>query len=145
MSKEHLYPYFEIVEAAITELGVDAESARLEDEGRWQLLKGDITVIVEVWDIVSEESVTSYVMVFCPMFQISPNAGLQFYRRALELSHVSIGVSYSIFENHLLLRSNREAAGLDANEMLFTILRVGNTAEEHLPELQSIHDNSVSA
>lgn len=143
MSKEHLYPYFEIVENAITELGVDAESARLEDEGRWQLLKGDITVIIELWDIASEEGATSYVMVFCPMFQISPNAGLDFYRRALELSHVSIGVSYSIFENHLLLRSNREASGLDVNEMLLSILRVGNTAEEHLPELQALHDSSL--
>jgi hypothetical protein len=139
MSNERLYPYYEIVEQAISQLGVNAEDTRLDDEGRWQLDKGGVSVIIEVWEMEREEKKEGYVMVFAPLMQLNENATAAFYRRALEMSHNSLGVSYTIFNDHLLVSVSRELADMSVDEMLLSILRVGNTAEENLEELQNLH------
>lgn len=138
MSNEHLYPYYEIVEKAIAQLGVNPEDTRLDDEGRWQLEKGGISVIIEVWEMEREEKKEGYVMVFAPLMQVDENTSAAFYRRALEMSHNSLGVSYTIFNEHLLVSVSRELIDMSVDEMLLSILRVGNTAEENIEELQTL-------
>lgn len=143
MSQESIYSYYAIVEEAIAQLGVEPEAARLEQEGNWQLTKGDLAVFIEVWEMETDGEMRPYVLVFSPLFPVSPNASADFLRRALELSHISVGVGYSIFDNYLLLRFSRELADMSVNELLTSLLRVANTAEEQLEELRALHDNSL--
>ena len=130
------------MEEAIAQLGVEPEAARLEQEGNWQLTKGDLAVFIEVWEMETEGEMRPYILVFSPLFPVSPTASADFFRRALELSHISVGVGYSIFDNYLLLRFSRELVNMSVDELLVSLLRVANTAEEQLPELQALHDGN---
>ncbi len=126
--------YYKIVEDAISELGVDPNSCRDDnDKGAWALMRGNQEVWIECWYIEDEDQV--YFQVLAPIFETADSLPLDFYRELLEINYTLFGVSFGVYNNMLALKVIREASGMDKNEALAMISRVGNYASEYGPQL----------
>lgn len=126
--------YYKIVEDAISELGVDPNSCRDDnDKGAWALMRGNQEVWIDCWYIEDEDQV--YFQVLAPIFETADSLPLDFYRELLEINYTLFGVSFGVYNNMLALKVIREASGMDKNEALAMISRVGNYASEYGPQL----------
>ncbi len=130
----NIQDYYKIVEEAITELGVDPNSCRDEQEfGAWALMRGDQEVWIDCWYLEEEDEV--YFQVLAPIFETPEDLPVEFYREILEVNYSMFGVSFGIYKNMLALKVIREATGMDKEEALAMVSRVGNYASEYSPAL----------
>jgi hypothetical protein len=130
----NIQDYYKIVEDSISELGVDPNSCRDDNElGAWALMRGDQEVWIDCWYVEDEDQV--YFQVLAPIFETPDDLPVEFYRELLELNYTLFGVSFGIFKNMLALKVIREATGMDKNEAVAIISRIGNYASEYSPSL----------
>jgi hypothetical protein len=121
--------YYNLVEKVIGELGVDVASTRGDQEGTWNLQKGNVPVWVDVFD--DENNKSTYVQVMAPITEIPTVGKDTFYEEVLDLAHDLFGVGFTKFENHIYLKSIREVEGLDESEFRATMNRIGTYSEEY--------------
>lgn len=131
----NLTPYYEVVEEAIRQLGVDPTEAQGKEKGQWDLKKGDLSVWIDLfW---SERNNDAYFQVMAPIMEIPTEESIQreFFRELLAINDMLLAVAFTIYNNWVWLKTVREADGLDANEAVRLILRVGNYGEQYKNEL----------
>ena len=131
--KQQLNSFYNIVEKAITQIGVDPSTARNEG-GKWTLRKGKTLVWVRVDYVPREKRI--YFEAAAPVMDIPENANADFFRKMLEMNIKVYGVAFGEYQNKIYLRTIREAPGLDVSEALSMILRVGNYADYYSKELK---------
>jgi hypothetical protein len=130
----NIQDYYKIVEDSISELGVDPNSCRDDNElGAWALMRGDQEVWIDCWYVEDEDQV--YFQVLAPIFETPDDLPVEFYRELLELNYTLFGVSFGIFKNMLALKVIREANGMDKDEAVAIIGTIGNYASEYGPNL----------
>lgn len=132
---ESLQPYYEIVESAIHDLGVNAEEARGENDGEWNLKRGTASVWIDLWYIESEEG--AYFQVMAPVMTLPENEDNQnqLAHELLKINYTLYGVTFAIHEDGIYLRSIREVEELDKSEVIYMIGRCGNYADNYNDEL----------
>lgn len=132
---ESLQPYYEIVESAIHDLGVNAEEARGENDGEWNLKRGTASVWIDLWYIESEEG--AYFQVMAPVMTLPEDEDNQnkLAHELLKINYTLYGVTFAIHEDGVYLRNIREVEELDKSEVIYMIGRCGNYADNYNDEL----------
>ncbi len=132
---EDLNAYYEIVEKAINELGVNAEEARGENEGEWNLKRGTASVWIDLWYIDDEGG--AYFQVMAPIMTLPEEESNQnkLAFELLKINYTLFGVSFALHEDGVYLKNIREVEGLDQSEVIYMIGRCGNYADSYNDEL----------
>ncbi len=129
----NIQDFYKIVEEAISELGVDPNNCRDDEQnGAWALMRGNQEIWIDCWS-TEEEGI--FFQVLAPVFEIPDNMPLEFYRELLEINYTLFGVSFGIFKNMLALKVIRDAKGMDKEEALSIISNVGAYVTEQTPIL----------
>jgi hypothetical protein len=131
---------YKIVEQAISALGVNPHECRGEEAGAWSIHKDDYELWIDVWEIEQENR--PYFQVMAPIAKVPSDVSPAFYRELLELNQQLFAVAFAIRDGDLVLRVIRETAGLDADEALAMITRVGNYAVQHGSKLVEKYFNN---
>lgn len=130
----NIQDFYQIVEDAINQLGVDPNNCRDEEEnGAWALMRGDQEVWIDCWYVDEEDNV--YFQVLAPIFELNEDLPIEFYKELLEVNYTMLGVSFGTYKNMLALKVIREANGMDSDEAHDIIDKVGNYASEYGPAL----------
>jgi hypothetical protein len=139
-----LTAFYDIIEKSITELGVNPVDCRGENPGQWNLKKGDTTVWVDLWYIEKEDR--PYFQTMAPIFAVpsDPETKNKVLEELLTINDSLFGVAFSIFNDFIYLKVVREASGMDNNEAIAMILRIGNYAELHRKELSEKYGMTLS-
>jgi hypothetical protein len=124
-----LKPYFTLVEDVIKELGVDPITCRSEEEGQWNLQKGNLPVWIDVF--YDETNKESYIQVMSPITEIPTTNREAFLEEVLDIAHDLFGVAFTKYENWLYVKSIRELEGLDKSEFRATMQRIGSYSEDY--------------
>jgi hypothetical protein len=131
----NLQPYYDLVENCIRSLGVDPVTCRGKQPGQWDLRRGSASVWVDVfW---SENNKCGYFQIIAPVMQIPDNNQTAFFRELLELNHSFYGVAFTIFKDWVYIKMIRELEGMDQNEALAMLNRVGWYADEYDDKLKA--------
>ncbi|MCS6967806.1 MAG: YbjN domain-containing protein [Cytophagales bacterium] len=123
--------YYNVVENAISELGVNPSSARTKKAGQWDLRKGSASVWINVL-LSSERKDYGYLQIMSPLMRL-PSAEVRatFFEELLRLNHQLYGVAFSVYEGWVYLRAIRELEGLSKQETLAMLKRIGTYADEY--------------
>jgi hypothetical protein len=124
-----LQPYYQMVENNIQKLGVDPANCRGEKPGQWNLKKGSASVWIDVWE--TKEGNYGYFQCMAPVVKIPTENTLAFYQEILEINHKLYGVGMTKFKDHIYIKTIRELQGIDEEEMMAMINRVGNYADDY--------------
>jgi len=123
-----LQVYYEMVEACITELGIDPIKVRTPNKaGEWELSKGSITLWVSITYL--EQNKSTYIQVLSPVVSVPAQNIQRFYEELLETNHTLYGVAFTKYERWIYVKAIREVEGLDSSELFNMITRVGNYAD----------------
>ena len=96
----NIQDFYQIVEDAINQLGVDPNNCRDEEEkGAWALMRGDQEVWIDCWYVDEEDNV--YFQVLAPIFELNEDLSIEFYRELLEINYTMLGVSFGTYKNML--------------------------------------------
>lgn len=129
-----LQPFYEIVETAIQEIGIPVENARDPNRpGMWHIRKGSANLTVEITFVQAAQRVV--MAVWSVMMDIPPNSP-QLAQVLLELNNFMMGPAFTFNNGKVLLRSVRDAEGLDGQECKLIILQMGHFADEYDDKLQ---------
>jgi len=124
-----LKPHFEQVERVIKSLGIDPASCRGDKEGQWNLKKGSANVWIDVF--YSENNKNTYFQCMSPVSAIPQNNKIQFYEEVLEIAHKLYGVGMTKYRDGIYVKAIREVNGLDDSEIVSTLNRIGNYADDY--------------
>ncbi len=122
-----LQEIYDLVESCITDLGVDPKNCRTDKPGQWDLFKGSAKVMI---DVFTHDNGWSYLQVLAPIAKIPVNQKTEFYEEVLEKNHSLYGVGMTKFKEWIYIKAIREVEGLDKSEVMATLNRVGNYADE---------------
>lgn len=124
-----LQPYFQMVENCIRKLGVDPSICRGQNPGQWDLKKGSASVWIDVFK--REQDHFGYFQCMAPVVQIPQDNTKEFYEEVLEKNHTLYGTAMTKYKDWIYMKSIRELNGLDEDEMMATLNRVGTYADEN--------------
>lgn len=125
---QDLTPYYKMAEACLTSLGIPPDTAREGEPGAWTIKKGDARIHLFVKYI--EHNTDNYFWAISPICEL-PNDELRkkFYEELLEINHTLYGVAFTKYDKWIYIKTIREINGIDENEMLSLISRVGTYAD----------------
>lgn len=118
----NLLSYYEIIEKGIDSLGIPHKSARGNEDGQWDFNRGSATVAVGI--ISSDRFPNGYFYVSSILMNASDvpaDKKEDFYRTLCEMNASLVNMKLCISEDQVQLISNRDAIGLDAEEVATTI------------------------
>ena len=126
-----LVKYYKIVENCIAKLGVNAEEARAEKPGSWDLSKGSARVLIDVWYIEKEER--PYIQIMSDVVEIPASDEMKhaLFEELLVINDKLFGCAFTLFKEKIWLKTIRECEGLDESEAFAMLTRVGNYADEY--------------
>ena len=130
---EALKFYYQVVEKAIAQIGLNPEIARKE-MGKWTITKGNIPVWIDIF--YREQEKRGYFMVGAPIMDIPSQNASTLAIDLLHLNNELFGVAFVANKNRVFLKTIRETNGLDISEAHAMILRIGNYAEKYSKELK---------
>ena len=132
---EDLTAYYQVVEDAINQLGVNAEEARGENNGEWNLKRGTASVWIDLWYIEDEGG--AYFQVMAPIMTLPEDETNQqkLAMELLKINYTLFGVAFAIHEDGIYLKNIREVEELDVSEVIYMIGRCGNYADNYNDEL----------
>lgn len=121
-------PYYQLVDQAIRTLGVDPELCRGDKPGQWNMQRGSASVWIDMFDI---EGQGGYFQCMAPVSAVPQSNKEAFYTEVLELNHKLYGVGLTKYKDYVYIKAIRELEGLDVNEILATLRRVGTYADDY--------------
>ena len=124
-----LQPYYQMVENNIKKLGIDPAACRGEKEGQWNLKKGSANVWVDIWE--TDDGSYGYFQCVAPVVKVPEKNKKAFYEEILEINHRLYGVGMTKYGEHIFIKTIRELEGLDENEMMAMLNRIGNYADDY--------------
>lgn len=134
-----IHSYYEMIENCIRSLGVDPVTCRTEKAGAWNLVRGSAKVYIDCWHIEKENR--AYFQVMSPVMQVPEGQKEDFYFDLLSFNDRLYSCAFSIFKDWAWIKMIRECDGLDANEAMAIIQRVGAYADKY-DDLLKEHYNS---
>lgn len=134
METVDLRQYHAIAEQAIANLGLSPAECSGEELGIWHLKKGSARVTLEVF--MNPENDTPYCRVICPVMPIPEARRNELYSELLDINMAYIGVTFAKTDDRIFVKADREAEGLDVNELFVMLNRIGNLADYYDDILQ---------
>ena len=135
---ENLNKYYQMIERCISNLGVDPVQCRGTKPGSWTLNKGSVQVWVDVWYIEREQR--SYLQIMSPIMKLPKNSKEDFFRELLQINDRLFGVGFTLYKDTVWLKHVRETENLQESEVLNTLHRVGNYADQYDDILKQKYD-----
>ncbi|MCF6240106.1 MAG: YbjN domain-containing protein [Bacteroidales bacterium] len=133
-----LQNYYELIEKAIENLGVDPATVR-EKTGQWNLKKGSAVIYINVWN--DEKNQDIYFQASSTVARIPENNKEAFFSEILDINAKIFGVTMGKIDPWIFVRHVREMKGLDESEIITTINRVANYSDiydDYLKEKYSL-------
>jgi hypothetical protein len=126
--------YYDMIEKAITEFGVDPKLCRGQNIGQWSMKLGSASVWIDVFqskDAQGNYIDSGYLQIMAPIMNEPADRQLEFYKELLEINHKLYGVGFTKFENGIYIKCIRELEGLDHSEVISTFKRVGYYSDDY--------------
>ncbi len=118
----NLLSFYEIIEKGIDSLGIPPETTRGAEDGQWDFNRGSATVSVGI--ISSDRFPNGYFYVSSILMnadEVPAEKKEAFYKSMCETNTSLVNMKLCLDENMVHLISNRDAIGLDAEEVASTI------------------------
>ncbi len=126
-----------LVEATLTKLGIDAETARVKDDpeqASWTLVRGSAAVVVSVTARPEQNAV--FLRVAAPVIALPASGHEALFRHLLELNTAGLAnAAFGLMGDRVVAVSERPAGGLDQSEveqMIRHLSAVADTYDDRL-------------
>ncbi len=119
-----------LVENAIRKIGVDPAVCKGEKVGQYSLVQGSANVWIDVLFVARENS--CYFQVMSPIMilhNVTNKVGL--FEELLTINDTLYNVAFTLFNNFVWLKTIREVKGLDEDEILAQIRRIGTYGDQY--------------
>jgi hypothetical protein len=124
----------DITENAIIELGVSIENARGQKKGQWNLYRGNLHVMVDIFNI-SDDKI--FLQILVPLIKVPQDKETNIYKFLLEKNHTLISASLSIFKETVYLRNISNFLMLEEEAVKDLLNVIGESADEIYKILQT--------
>ncbi len=121
-----LSEYYQIIEEAISDLGVEPETARTESPGIWTLAYKKTSFLVS---ILTLQDGKSYFKCMCSVSKIPKENISDFFSEVLEIGHQMPAACLTRFQDLIYLSEGRQVEGLDKIEIVASIGRIGKNGD----------------
>ncbi len=124
-----LTEHYKMIESALFNLGVNPETSRGVIPGKWSMKKGSAEIWIDLW--YDEKIDRAYFQVVAPAIPIPFENKENFFRELLEYNDKMFSVAFTIYNGWAYIKEIREVNGLDDNEVLATIHRIGTYCDKY--------------
>lgn len=131
---ENIDHYIRVIDDSIARIGLDPASSKGQRPGQWNLRKGTAQIGLDLFQF--EEKGPVFFSATAPIMKVPKSNLRKLLVELLKLNHAMVGLAFTIFGDIIYLRATREVAGMDAQEAMNLILRVGNGADFYDEKLQ---------
>ncbi len=137
-----LQQYYDLVEQALSNFGLDPEKARGEDKGSWLLQKDGNPIWIDVFQ--RPEEPWGYFQCLSPAFELPDDeqTRCKLYEKLLEKAHTIFGVAITKYKTWIYVRLIRELHNITVEEIMNIIARVGTFALELKKEFGQVGKNT---
>ncbi len=127
------------VEGAIKKMNVDPALCRGEKVGQYNMVQGSVTIWIDVWNIDRENRAYFQVMSFIMSVNNVQNKSALF-EELLTINDGLYNVAFTLYDNAIWLKTIREVHGLDEDEVVAQIRRIGNYGDKYDDYLKQKYD-----
>lgn len=121
-----LETYYELVESAIADLGIEPSETRGEQAGQWNLKKGKFDIMVDVW----EHENHFLFQVVCPLCGLPDENREAFMMHLLKKNYGLSSVAYGVMEDNVYLKHTTEANSLTKDNIISLLTKIAFYAEQ---------------
>ncbi|MCP4442314.1 MAG: YbjN domain-containing protein [Aureispira sp.] len=116
----NLEVYIPIIESAIQKMGVSPETTRTDTPFQWSLHRGSASVAIFMRESPSHKGPRNVLIIGSPIMKLpkDPLQAASLYRYLLELSHSALIEAFSIYDDHVYLKTSRFVDGMDSDEVV---------------------------
>ena len=126
--------YYQLIEEAITALGLNPEDTRGQQEGQWNLKKGRFDIMVDVW----EQEKQFLFQIVSPLCSLPEENKEGFLLHLLQRNYGMSSLAYAIMDDSVFLKFTTEAENLTKEVLLMLFNKTAFYAEQSnfVPELE---------
>lgn len=141
----NIQTYYDMIEGCIRQLGVDPTTCRGNQAGSWALFRGSAKVYIDCWHIESEGR--AYFQVMAPVMKVPDQNRETFFFDLLSFNDKLFSCAFALYNDWAWIKMIRECDGLDVDEAMAIIQRVGSYADQYddLLKQHYTHSQDVSA
>lgn len=118
--------YRQVVIESIRHTGLDPEKCKGKEENEWCFRKGSAEIILILHNIKKGEV---YFSAMVKIMQIPNSNEKELFQELLKLNQGMVGAWFAIKGNMIIIKSTREAAGMNSIEGYQIIQHIGNCAD----------------
>ena len=126
--------YYQLIEEAITALGLNPEDTRGQQEGQWNLKKGRFDIMVDVW----EQEKQFLFQIVSPLCSLPEENKEGFLLHLLQRNYGMSSLAYAIMDDSVFLKFTTEAENLTKDVLMMLFNKTAFYAEQSnfVPELE---------
>ena len=121
-----LQNYYQLVDDAISELGLNPSETHGEQAGQWNLKKGKFDIMVDVW----EQENNFLFQVVSPLCDLPDENREAFMLFLLQKNYGLSGVAYAIMDGSVYLKYTTEAGSLTKENIINVLTKTAFYAEQ---------------
>ena len=121
-----LTTYYNLINEAITALGLNPEETKGENAGQWNLKKGKFDIMVDVW----EQENQFLFQIVCPLCSMPDENKDGFLQHLLQRNYGMSSVTYAMMENDVFLKYTTEAGELTKENVIMLLNKTAFYAEQ---------------
>jgi len=121
-----LATYYKLVDAAISDLGLNPDETRGEQAGQWNLKKGRFDIMVDVW----EQENQFLFQIVCPLCGLPDDNTEGFLLHLLKKNYGMSSIAYAIMEESVFLKYTTEANSLTKENITMLLTKTAFYAEQ---------------
>ena len=118
--------YYNLVDAAITELGLSPEETKGDQPGQWNLKKGQFDIMVDVWE-QEKQFLFQVVSPLCTMPEENKEA---FMLHLLQKNYGLSSLAYAIMDDSVFLKHTTEMGPLTKENIVMLLTKTAFYAEQ---------------
>ena len=118
--------YYNLIDEAISELGLNSKETKGKLEGQWNLKKGRFDIMVDVW----EQETQFLFQIVCPLCSLPKENKEEFLLHLLKRNYGMSSITYSVLEDSVFLKYTTEANTLTKESVLMLFNKAAFYAEQ---------------
>jgi hypothetical protein len=118
--------YYKLVDAAITDLGLNPDETRGEQAGQWNLKKGRFDIMIDVW----EQENQFLFQIVSPLCGLPDDSKEAFLLHLLKKNYGMSSIAYAIMEESVFLKYTTEATTLTKENITMLLTKTAFYAEQ---------------
>lgn len=133
-----------LVENAIRKMGVDPALCKSDKPGQYNMVQGSAKIWIDVWHVERENR--AYFQVMSPIMVLTNVTNkLGLYEELLKVNDTLYNVAFTIYDNFVWLKSTREVQGLDEDEVIAQIRRIGTYGDQYDDIFKQKYDSTYQS